>query len=75
MKRAMLTVAMMAAGLQLRGGEAARCLEDEQQRGSGLSAAVSRCLGEVSDLLGELKEAWDAIADQVQVNEQESTAG
>jgi CheY-like chemotaxis protein len=42
--------AAAAAGLMLRGGEAARCLETEQQRGTSLNLALSRCLGEVSSL-------------------------
>ena len=42
--------AMAAAGLMLRGGQSARCLEDEQQRGTSLNVALTRCMGEVSSL-------------------------
>jgi hypothetical protein len=42
--------AAAAAGLMLRGGEAARCLEEQQQQGTSLNLALPRCLGEVSSL-------------------------
>jgi hypothetical protein len=42
--------AAAAAGLRLRGGEAARCLEEEQQQGTSLNIALARCLGEVSSI-------------------------
>jgi hypothetical protein len=42
--------AAAAAGLMLRGGASARCLEEQQQQGTGLNLALSRCLGEVSSL-------------------------
>jgi hypothetical protein len=42
--------AAAAAGLMLRGGESARCLEEEQQQGTSITLALSRCLGDVSRL-------------------------
>jgi hypothetical protein len=45
-----LQTSMAAAGLKLRSGQAARCLEAEQQRGTALTVALDRCLGQVSQL-------------------------
>jgi hypothetical protein len=42
--------AAAAAGLMLRGGEASRCLEEQQQEGTSLNLALSRCLGEVTSV-------------------------
>jgi hypothetical protein len=45
-----IQTAMMAAGLRLRGGEAARCLEEQEQQGASLSIALERCVGTVSSI-------------------------
>jgi hypothetical protein len=42
--------AMMAAGLRLRGGESARCLEEQEQQGASLSIALEYCVGGVDSL-------------------------
>ncbi len=42
--------AAAALGLRLRGGEIAQCLEAEQEKGTSLTVAMDRCLGEVRDV-------------------------
>jgi hypothetical protein len=49
-----IQTAMAAAGLKLRGGQAAQCLEDEQQAGTPLNTALQRCLRNVSGLRSPL---------------------
>ena len=45
-----LQTATAAAGLRLRSGQAARCLEDQQRQGAPLNAALESCLQETSSL-------------------------
>jgi hypothetical protein len=45
-----MQTAMAAAGLRLRSGQAARCLEDQQQQGAPINVALERCLQETSGL-------------------------
>jgi len=49
-----IQTAMAAAGLKLRGGQTAQCLEDEQQAGTPLNTALQRCLGTVQQLRSPL---------------------
>ncbi|MGE3540226.1 MAG: hypothetical protein AB7N91_22655 [Candidatus Tectimicrobiota bacterium] len=49
-----IQTAMAAAGLKLRGGQAAQCLEDAQQAGTSLHTALQRCLGSVQQLRSPL---------------------
>ena len=44
--------ASAAAGLKLRGGQAAKCLEDEQAAGTPLNLALDNCLMQTSSLRG-----------------------
>lgn len=49
-----IQTAMAAAGLKLRGGQTAQCLEDAQQAGTPLHTALQRCLGTVEQLRSPL---------------------
>lgn len=49
-----IQTAMAAAGLKLRGGQTAQCLEDAQQAGAPLHTALERCLSTVQQLRSPL---------------------
>jgi hypothetical protein len=57
-----MQTAMAAAGLKLRGGQAARCLEDQNQSGATLSDALNTCLADASNLRNPFGENASSVA-------------